>query len=150
EALRLHILGEVKADRGGEILLVVRVVAALAVAERHSQQLANYLVVALVRGELLAEPQIEDGLLDTKLNGGVRLRQHQAAPDVGEVVEVGVAGQQRLDQALPLVRRLVRKEGPRFGNRGNTSGKVEVDAAQESGVVRQRRRFDARGGPASS
>ena len=61
--------------------------------------------------------------------------------DVAGIVE------QRLDQAGPLVGRLVAEELADLGNARNAPGQVEVDAAQELAVAGQRGRLDPLGRP---
>ena len=105
------------------------------------------------RDELADEPVVGPVLLDRlaqpAAEGQHALVAHelpvaaqQVAPLERPVVDVGVAGDQFVDQAVPLLltRRVVGEEGAHPFRRRDLAGEVERGAAQEGGVADRRRR----------
>ena len=78
---------------------------------RRRQELAHDLVVRLVRQQAVAHPGVE-GEVRGDVAGVVALVLQQRRPLVGEVVRVVGAAQQRLDQAVALVRLLAARGTP--------------------------------------
>ena len=60
---------------------------------------------------------------------------------------VGRTGEQPLDDGAALVRTVVGKKIPDVGNRRDAAGQIQIHAAEEFGVIRQRGRGDVLGVP---
>ena len=143
QVLRLALAGHVEGDRRGVVLVLhvlVSLHCVLAGAERQRDEPANDLVVADILLELLPQPQLEARLKIAQLVVGVALGQEQIAPDVRHVGDVAGPLEEVFDQPLPLVGGGVLEEAARLGHRRDLAREVEVDAADELGVVGQRRR----------
>ena len=105
-------------------------------------QFADELVVGPVLVDRFAQPATEGE--HAFVAHELPVAAQQVAPLERPVVDVGVAGDQFVDQAIPLVlgRRVVFEEGAhRFGAR-DPAGEVERGAPQERGVVDRGRGLD--------
>ena len=106
------------------------------------EDLAHDLVVGRVGQQAVAHPGMKGEVRGDV--GGVRaLVLQQRGPFVGEVVGVVRAVEQRLHRAIPLVRSGVREKGLGLLQGRQPPADVERDAAEEGGVIAQRRGRDA-------
>ncbi len=121
-------------DRPAE---VGRAVAEIAPAGR--QQLADELVVGLVLGDALADPEvIAHHGPGPEVDGKLALDPQQVAPLQGPEVGKLLALQQPVDELAPLLRVGVASKRADFVGRGQRADGVEIDASQEH-LVRSRR-----------
>ena len=108
-------------------------------AARGGDQFADELVVGPVLLDRLAQPAAEGehALVAHELPVAAQ----QIAPLEGPVVDVGVAGDQLVDQAVPFLlgRRVVGEERAHRLRARDLAGEIERGAAQEGGVVDRRR-----------
>lgn len=100
------------------------------------EQFLGPLLVGHVVAELAAEPLFHlagEELLLLVVAG----RHDGLPPDGGEVVDVIGTGQQFIDEDAAFVGVLALEEAMHLGDRRDASGQVEVDAAEELGVIGQ-------------
>ena len=71
------------------------------------------------------------------MRGGPSLHEHHVE-DVSHVNRIARAGQEPIDEQLPLVRRRVVEKGSRFNRRRQIAGQIESDSTQKIGVACQR------------
>jgi hypothetical protein len=116
--------------------------------EGQGEQVADHAVVGDVVGELPAQPGVQVGQQSAALKVGGGLGRQQLEPEVGEVAGVGRAVQQFVDGAFALVGSTVGEEAAHVADGGDAAGDVQVQAAQEGGVVGRRGRLHALLGPA--
>ncbi len=71
--------------------------------------------------------------------------QQHGAPDVGEVLDIAVVGQQLLDPEKPFVRPTVVEEIASRGEIRDAAGNIQVSTADELAIAGSTGRFDALG-----
>ena len=99
------------------------------------QNLTGQLVVRLVRHE--RRLQVLLPLDHRHMSGGPSLHEHHVK-HVGHVYRKTRAGQEAIDEQLPLVRSRIVEKGSRFNGRWQIASQIECDATEEVGVARQR------------
>ncbi len=92
-------------------------------------------IVAGILGHLFPEPLLESPLLEFDLEVVASFREHQGAPDIGEMTDIARTVEKLLYQLGALVGGGIFEEEAGFGNGGDSAGEINVNAAKEFGVL---------------